>query len=496
MSTDANEQAEGAESVRVHRPKKEGVYFDLMDIRWFKWLVKWRGFQFILQAIGLAAFGVIVYAGLYGTPDGGSNVGSTFTWLIWWTLIPVTMLLAARGWCLICPWIAPAEWLQRLSLWQKGKRTLSLNWKVPKFMRNFGVMLFLFLVLHWADSTFHLALRPETTVYLALGMFAMAIVVSLLFEKRSFCRYFCPIGAIIAPYSLAAPIELRNKDDEVCRKCRTRDCVKGNDKGYACPQMIHPYAIERNTHCVMCMECAKTCPSDNISVNVRRPFQDLFSEGVGFLRSKTVPLSLSIIAIVLLGIIPFHNLEMTSAYASFEGSVADSVGVSADVVRTVAFLMTGTVLVLIFLGVSSIVRRTVVDSPYRVKHIFIWFALAFIPLAISLHLAHNYFHLIQEGGAAIIPSLSDPFGFGWDLFGTADSNVVILSSTTIQVLQFVTIGFGVLASTYVLYRLTRNMFQGQAAMAAVKVMAPMMVFLITLGVFYTWVLTIPMSMRF
>ena len=89
--------------------KRDGVYKDITEIGWIKWLVKWRGLQFSLQFIGLAFFGVIVYGGLFGTPEGGKNVASVFTWLIWWTLIPVTMLVAARGWCLICPWIAPGE---------------------------------------------------------------------------------------------------------------------------------------------------------------------------------------------------------------------------------------------------------------------------------------------------------------------------------------------------------------------------------------------------
>ncbi len=473
--------------------QREGVYKDLMEIGWFKKLVKWRGLQFTLQFIGLAFFGVIVYGGLFGTPVGGENVSSTFTWLLWWTLIPVTMLVAARGWCLICPWIAPGEWLQRLSFWRKGKRSLTLNLKVPKFMRNFGLMLVFFLILHWADSTFHLALRPETTVYLALGMFAMAVVISLVFEKRSFCRYFCPIGAIIAPYSLVAPIELRNRDPEVCRQCKTRDCIKGNDKGYACPQMIFPYAIDRNTHCLLCTECAKTCPNDNIAINIRKPFQDIFKEGLGFLRTRDITLSLSIIAIVLLGVIPFHNLEMTATYALLEGGVANGLGISQVVLRTAAFLMMGIVFVGIFWGFSWLASKIAGASQYGTKHIFIWFALVFIPLAISLHLGHNYFHLLEEG-AVIIPTLSDPFGFGWNLFGTAGASVTVLPSNIIAIFQFLTIGFGFLASGYALYKLSFNMFKDRAQ--ALRTMIPMAVLLIAVTSLYMWVLTIPMSMRF
>ena len=78
--------------------KKEGVYKDLMEYGWFKRLVRWRGLQFTFMFILLSGFGVIAYAGLFGTPVGGDNIGSTVTWLIWWTLIPVTMLVAARVW--------------------------------------------------------------------------------------------------------------------------------------------------------------------------------------------------------------------------------------------------------------------------------------------------------------------------------------------------------------------------------------------------------------
>ncbi len=473
--------------------KKEGVYKDLMEIGWFKRLMKWRGLQFSLMLIGLTFFGLIVYAGLRGTPVGGENVASTFTWLIWWTLIPVTMLVAARGWCLICPWIAPAEWLQRLAFWNKGKRTLSLNWKMPRLLRNFGLMLTFFLLLHWADSTFHLALRPETTVYLALGLFVVAIVVSLLFEKRSFCRYVCPIGAIIAPYSLVAPIELRNKDDEVCRNCKTRDCYKGNEKGYGCPMMIKPWAIDRNTHCVMCTECIKTCPHDNIAINVRKPFRDIFKKGLGFIRNPDITFSLSVIVIILLGVVPFHNLEMTAAYVALEANLSGGLGMSEVVVRTIGFLMVGVIFVAIFFGFSAIVQKVTNESKYGTKRIFIWFALAFIPLAISLHLGHNYFHLLEEG-AVIIPNLSDPFGFGWNLFGTAGAQVTILPATMIRILQFLTIGFGFLAASYALYKLSSNMFAERVQ--ALRSFATMGVFLVAVAGLYMWVLTIPMNMRF
>jgi len=46
------------------------------------------------------------------------------------------------------------------------------------------------------------------------------------------------------------------------------------------------------------------------------------------------------------------------------------------------------------------------------------FVLTLVPIAVAYHLSH-YFSLLLTAGQFIIPLVSDPFGFGWDLFGTA-----------------------------------------------------------------------------
>lgn len=46
------------------------------------------------------------------------------------------------------------------------------------------------------------------------------------------------------------------------------------------------------------------------------------------------------------------------------------------------------------------------------------FVLTLVPIAVAYHLAH-YFSLLATAGQFVIPLASDPFGFGWNLFGTA-----------------------------------------------------------------------------
>lgn len=45
------------------------------------------------------------------------------------------------------------------------------------------------------------------------------------------------------------------------------------------------------------------------------------------------------------------------------------------------------------------------------------FVLTLVPIAVAYHLAH-YLSFLLLAGQFIIPLASDPFGFGWDLFGT------------------------------------------------------------------------------
>jgi hypothetical protein len=52
------------------------------------------------------------------------------------------------------------------------------------------------------------------------------------------------------------------------------------------------------------------------------------------------------------------------------------------------------------------------------------FAFTLVPIAIGYHVAH-YFTFLLIQGQYIIPLVSDPFGFGWNLFGTAGYRVDI-----------------------------------------------------------------------
>ena len=61
------------------------------------------------------------------------------------------------------------------------------------------------------------------------------------------------------------------RETDVCDKCTDKGCLAGNDKGWGCPWLVYPSKLDRNNYCGLCMECVKTCPHDNMTVNLR-PF--------------------------------------------------------------------------------------------------------------------------------------------------------------------------------------------------------------------------------
>ena len=77
-------------------------------------------------------------------------------------------------------------------------------------------------------------------------------------------------------------------------------------------------------------------------------------------------------------------------------------------------------------------------------------AYAFIPLTASDYLARQL-PKFWFSAPKVIASISDPFGFGWNIFGTAHwsgANVSILSANGVVVSQVIVVGLGALATLY------------------------------------------------
>src|SRR3979490_563902 len=68
-----------------------------------------------------------------------------------------------------------------------------------------------------------------------------------------------------------------------------------------------------------------------------------------------------------------------------------------------------------YLAICAIMATLMAPSPLGLARSF---ALALVPIAIGYHVAHYLVFLLIQG-QYIVPLASDPFGNGWNLFGTA-----------------------------------------------------------------------------
>ncbi|SNQ59631.1 hypothetical protein [Candidatus Methanoperedens nitratireducens] len=110
----------------------------------------------------------------------------------------------------------------------------------------------------------------------------------------------------------------------------------------------------------------------------------------------------------------------------------------------------------------------------------------YIPLGLMMHLSHNLRHLLEEG-MEIIPVISDPFGFGWDLFGTSGyTPAPLLNSNNILLVQWLLMFIGLGFSISVGKNISRRMFHGSELTHI-----PVLIFIFAFFVFNLWVLGQP-----
>lgn len=404
--------------------------------------------QFILQTLLLAGFLFTIISGSIGTPVGSHNFGIVFLWITWWALlILVAVPFFGRGWCSICPIPLPGEWLQRGNLLGKGKnqnlaqvelikdgigfsrlkvaqKTTRRPW--PRAFRNIWFQNGSFLLLGLFSPI--ILTSPEITAVVLALMLIIAFATSIFFERRSFCRYLCPVSGFIGLYSQLAPLELRIRNKQDCVTCPGKPCYNGSTTGYGCPWDIFPAGLQKNTNCGLCLECARVCPKNNISMNVRRFAADLeqpLTRMDEAYKSFIMLGSAMSYAAILLG--PWGGLKL-QAYSVFTwgwlGYVFAFLGLNLAILPGLFF--------------SLLKLNPKIASP---RAGFTAFSTALIPLGLMFWLAFSLSFLASNASYIAI-SLSDPLGWGWNLFGTAGLGWQPLGGFFIQPLQVLSLAGG------------------------------------------------------
>jgi NosR/NirI family nitrous oxide reductase transcriptional regulator len=279
-------------------------------------LVGSRKFQFLLILPNQIIFWAVILIGLFGTVVPGLNFGTAITWYLWFCLVFVMMVVVGRGWCAMCPFGGFAEWVQRQAFWRRTQRALGLGWKLPQSVAGYGFLISVgaFLLLTYIEEFFNIAGpgNPADTAWMVLGIVTSALVFFLLFERRTFCRYVCPLSALIGTVGAMGSVAgFRTRDRQVCLTCATKDCMRGGENGYGCPWYTWPGSADSNLACGLCSECYKACPSGNVGLYVQAPLTSVIAPS-----RRRADVAWGVM--LLWGLVLYQQVNATTGYATVD----------------------------------------------------------------------------------------------------------------------------------------------------------------------------------
>ncbi len=329
------------------------------------------------------------------------NFALNLFWAWWWPLILIGFPFVGRLWCAVCPFMIYGEITQKLSLilfprqlkkWPRGVADQWGGWFL------FGLFA---LILLWEELW-----DLENTAYLSacllLLITAGAMIFSVIFERRFWCRYLCPIGGMNGLFAKLSMTELRAQQGTCSAECTTYQCYKGGaakgegQETNGCPLYSHPAQLTDNRDCVLCMTCLKACPHRSVEVNLRPPGIELWTTHTP--RSYEVAL-----LFLLLNVIFLHRLP----------EISTRLGLNLHLEQFSTHALVSLVVLSIPIAIPFIAQTLnhligKLDRKYKPRK-FIDLAYGYLPLVLAGNLAH-YLRLGLNEGGRILPVTMATFG--------------------------------------------------------------------------------------
>jgi hypothetical protein len=313
----------------------------------------------LLKLIAGGLFILTVTAGFIGNQDPYRNIAPTLVWIIWWVGFAMVSAFLGDLWGLVNPWWSLFDMADRIYRSLTGRRRLARHLPYPEALGVWPAVGLLF-ALSWTELVFPSPAVPANIAWLALLYSFVTWGGMTLFGSQVWVSRGEVFAIFFGLFALFAP---------------TEPVTANGARGLAL-----------------------------------RPF------GAGLLDGA--PASTSEIAFVLLVLasVLYDGLLTTPEWAAAERFLIALMQSGPIVVRTMGLVAFWGVFLAAFLAVSVAMSRVAGQrSPREMAQGFV---LTLVPIAIAYHLAHYLAYLLTQG-QYIIPLMSDPFGYGWNLLGTA-----------------------------------------------------------------------------
>src|SRR5262245_33405348 len=211
---------------------------------------------------------------------------------------------------------------------------------------------------------------------------------------------------------------------------------------------------------------------------------------VGLLREQPVPTTMTVFVLLMLAAVPFDGLIETSLWSALLHAIHDEVGADPeDPVAAIAWGVFAELVALLYAGVARAMAWSAGATSAR-RGVAGWFVLTLVPIGIAYHLAH-YHSLLLVAGQYAIPILSDPFGRGWDLFGTTLYRVdfSVVNAASIWYLSVGAIVVGHMVAVYLAHVMALRVYGDPRT--ALRSQIPMLVLMVLYTMSSLWILSQP-----
>jgi hypothetical protein len=330
--------------------------------RWQR-LILWVGWRLLLGGLSIGLLVLVWLAALVGEPDAGDNLAPTFVWVLFWLgLVPVVVIFG-NLWSVLSPWRAAADALAWA--WSKAGRSWEPAAEYPARLGRWPAA-GLLLAFATLELAYPRSAEPRTLA-LAIVIYSWITWAGMLIYGR---RTWTENGEAFHVY-------------------------------FGFLALIAPFAVQER--------------EGRRVVVVRPPL-------AGLTARQDTPGTVAFVA-VMLGSVAFDGIsrarwwqdrlyDLESRYIVDSPRTADLVATGFNLLGLVVAVAAVSLLFL------AAVRAAQAVSGTR-EQLASVFVASLIPIALAYAIAH-YFTLLVNQGQFGIPLASDPFGRGWDLFGTSD----------------------------------------------------------------------------
>jgi len=242
-------------------------------------------------------------------------------------------------------------------------------------------------------------------------LWLLPTLTALVFELRAFCRYLCPVSVFVGPFSRMSPLALRKKSQQTCDRCKTLYCQKGSQKGWACPYGINVREMNESSDCGLCLECTRSCLYNNVSL-FTRPFGTEL--GTRNLTEAWMTIGIFTLAAVYCVVYLGHWPVVRDSVNILDKGNWGLFGLYTLIVWTFALIIVPGILYALSYLCAKLSKFHI-----SIKKVFLASSGALLPLGLMLWISF-VIPMLFVNVTFIKQSFSDPFGWGWDFFGTAN----------------------------------------------------------------------------